>query len=150
MMSISRIRYSLPTILRQSIFTSIERVPPVVVSSNWSLFSQRSASFIPTIMSRDRGELYNSPANNFSHQSNIILSARQFSSRQHLDNLNNPESYTETAFACITKLPNYAVTYKTQYIEVPHMLKSLYDDGPDSLTHSILAKAGISVDDFNK
>jgi ATP-dependent Clp protease ATP-binding subunit ClpB len=51
---------------------------------------------------------------------------------------------------CIAKLPNYATTYQTQYIEVSHLLKSLFDEGPDGFAQSVLKKAGVNVDDFGK
>jgi hypothetical protein len=75
---------------------------------------------------------------------------RRFSTSGPTDTLSNPESYTETAYMNISKLPNYANTYKTQYVEVSHLLKSLYDDGPDGLMQIIISKAGISPDTFNK
>jgi ATP-dependent Clp protease ATP-binding subunit ClpB len=66
------------------------------------------------------------------------------------ENISNPELYTESAFQSLVKLPNYASTYKTQYVEVPHLLKSMFDDGPDGLMQVILTKCGISTDKFDK
>jgi hypothetical protein len=77
-------------------------------------------------------------------------SIRSFSTSGPIDNISNPELYTETAYASISKLPNYANTYKTQYVETSHMLKSLYDEGPDGLMQIILTKCGISPDSFHK
>ena len=77
-------------------------------------------------------------------------SIRSFSTSGPTDNISNPELYTETAYASISKLPNYANTYKTQYVETSHMLKSLYDEGPDGLMQIILTKCGISPDSFHK
>lgn len=79
----------------------------------------------------------------------LSLSLRRFASGPDV-NISNPELYTETAYSGISKLPNYANTYKTQYVEVPHMLKSFYDEGSDGLMQTILTKCGISLDTFHK
>ena len=89
--------------------------------------------------------------NEMTLKTGAITAMRKFSTiGGPVDNISNPELYTESAYTSIAKLPNYANTYQTQYVEVPHMLKSLYDEGPDGLMQVILSKCGISTDQFNK
>jgi ATP-dependent Clp protease ATP-binding subunit ClpB len=57
----------------------------------------------------------------------------------------NPQLYTEKAWDAIAKLPQYADRYKTQVVEAPHILKSLIDEGSDSLTGRILSKSGVDL-----
>lgn len=61
----------------------------------------------------------------------------------------NPDAYTEMAWEAIAKLPSLANNYQTQYIESPLLLRSLIDEGPSSITHRILSKAGVSVDEVD-
>ena len=79
-----------------------------------------------------------------------IPSIRKLSTVGPADNISNPELYTETAFASLSRLPVYANTYQTQYVEVPHLLKSMFDEGPDGLMQNILNKSGITSDNFEK
>ena len=63
--------------------------------------------------------------------------------------ITNPDAYTEMAWEAIAKLPSYATKYQTQYMESPLLLRSLIDEGPSSITHRILSKAGVRVDEVD-
>lgn len=62
----------------------------------------------------------------------------------------NPELYTENAYLSITRLPQYADRYKTQYIEATHILKSIIDEGPNGLAQRAIAKAGVNTTSLNE
>lgn len=53
--------------------------------------------------------------------------------------------YTEKAWDCVAKLPQYADKYSTQYVEATHLLRAILDEGPAGLGQRILAKAGVDV-----
>jgi len=53
--------------------------------------------------------------------------------------------YTEKAWDCVAKLPQYCEKYSTQYVEATHLLKSILDEGPGGLGQRILVKAGVDV-----
>ena len=62
-----------------------------------------------------------------------------------VENVQNPNTYTEKAWDAIAKLPQYGDKYSTQSLEATHLLRALLDEGPGGLTHRILAKAGVDV-----
>jgi ATP-dependent Clp protease ATP-binding subunit ClpB len=65
----------------------------------------------------------------------------RMSSSNNVDNIMNPNLYTDKAFETLQKLPQYAVKYQTQTLETAHLLKALLDEGPGSLTSRILSQA---------
>jgi ATP-dependent Clp protease ATP-binding subunit ClpB len=62
-----------------------------------------------------------------------------------VENVQNPNLYTEKAWDAIAKLPQYGDKYSTQSLEATHLLRALLDEGPGGLTHRILAKAGVDA-----
>ena len=125
--------------------------PKRASSINTSLLSRSIATAL-TQRLLPHHTLHPSPANLsvISSYSLITPSRRSFSTSGPTDNISNPELYTETAYKSVSTLPNYAQTYQTQYVEVPHLLKSMFDEGPDGMMQVILTKCEISPDVFNK
>ncbi|RYG69019.1 AAA family ATPase [archaeon] len=64
------------------------------------------------------------------------------SSSGGIENPMNPNLYTEKAWESVAKLPQYADQYSVQQLEAIHLVKALYDEGPEGLTRRILTKAG--------
>jgi ATP-dependent Clp protease ATP-binding subunit ClpB len=62
-----------------------------------------------------------------------------------VDNLQNPNTYTEKAWDAVAKLPQYGDKYSTQSLEATHLLRGLLDEGPGGLAHRILSKAGVDA-----
>lgn len=75
---------------------------------------------------------------------------RYFASSHHDPNPMNPELYTENAYLSITRLPQYADKYKTQYIEATHILKSILEEGSNGLAQRAITKAGINPTSLNE
>jgi ATP-dependent Clp protease ATP-binding subunit ClpB len=67
-----------------------------------------------------------------------------------VDNIMNPNSYTEKAWEAIQKLPQYGDKYSAQYVEAPILFKSLLDEGQGGLTQRILAKTGTNINVIDK
>jgi ATP-dependent Clp protease ATP-binding subunit ClpB len=61
---------------------------------------------------------------------------------------NNPEQFTEKAFQAITNTLDVAKTAQQQQMESEHLLKALLEQ--DSLTTSILTKAGVDLSKFRQ
>jgi ATP-dependent Clp protease ATP-binding subunit ClpB len=61
---------------------------------------------------------------------------------------NNPEQFTEKAFQAITNTLDVAKTAQQQQMESEHLLKALLEQ--DSLTTSILTKAGVDLGKFRQ
>lgn len=57
----------------------------------------------------------------------------------------SPESYTEKAWDCITRLPQLATRNEAQFIDTEVLLKSLLEEGPGALANRIFFKAGVKV-----
>ena len=57
----------------------------------------------------------------------------------------NPELYTESAWGCMAKLPQYCDMYSNQMVEATHLLKALLDEGADGLAQRVLQKAGLDA-----
>jgi len=70
---------------------------------------------------------------------------RMSSTSGGVENVHNPNTYTEKAWDAIAKLPQYGDKYSAQSLEAPHLLRSLLDEGPGGLTQRILSKAGVDV-----
>ena len=70
------------------------------------------------------------------------LSKRAFSSAgQPVDNLNDPNTYTENTFSVLSKMPQYAEMYSLQYMEAPLLLHSSLNEGKQSLAYRVLKTA---------
>ena len=67
-----------------------------------------------------------------------------------VDNIMNPNSYTEKAWDNIQKLPQYGDKYGAQFVEAPILFKSLLDEGQGGLTQRILAKTGANINVIDK
>lgn len=118
-------------------------------------FQQR---FISTMR---RGSLF-SPfvfTNHHSLPSSITSSSSSLNSRLYMstnpsgsgvDNIMNPNSYTEKAWENIQKLPQYGDKYGAQFVEAPILFKSLLDEGQGGLTQRILAKTGANINVIDK
>lgn len=52
------------------------------------------------------------------------------------------EAYTEKAWDAITRLPQLASRYESQFVDTEHLLKALLDEGPGGLANRIFFKAG--------
>ena len=72
------------------------------------------------------------------------------SNSSHSHNSLNPELYTVIAFLSITRLPQYADKYKTQYIEASHILKSILEEGPTGIAQRAITKAGVNPIKFTE
>jgi hypothetical protein len=75
---------------------------------------------------------------------------RYLASNHHDSNPMNPELYTENAYLSITRLPQYADKYKTQYIEATHILKSILEEGSNGLAQRAITKVGINPTTLNE
>lgn len=73
-------------------------------------------------------------------RTSVIMSAKGSA-----NNYMSPESYTEKAWEAITRLPQLATRYETQYVDSELLLKSLLDEGPTGLAQRILFKAGAQL-----
>ena len=74
------------------------------------------------------------------------ISKRPFSSSRAaggVDNLNDPNTYTENTFGVISKMPQYAEMYSLQYMEAPLLLYSSLNEGKQSLAYRIFKTAGV-------
>ena len=71
--------------------------------------------------------------------------ASSMGSNENIDNLLKPEKFTEKAWDCVAKLPQYADKYATQYIEATLVLKGLLEEGQAGLAQRIISKAGMDA-----
>jgi ATP-dependent Clp protease ATP-binding subunit ClpB len=83
-----------------------------------------------------------------SSQMKKLFSLRMASSGG-VENFMNPQIYTEKAWDSIQKLPQYGDKYSVQFLEATHLLKSILDEGPGSLAHRIIEKAGANAESIN-
>lgn len=81
---------------------------------------------------------------------NRLLMSTSPSGGGGVDNIMNPNAYTEKAWESIQKLPQYGDKYGAQFVEAPILFKSLLDEGQGGLTQRILAKAGANVNVIDK
>ena len=101
-------------------------------------FMVRPFKSIPSQSNTHRNELTNTP-------SRMLLMASSMGSNENIDNLLKPEKFTEKAWDCVAKLPQYADKYATQYIEATLVLKGLLEEGQAGLAQRIISKAGMDA-----
>ena len=61
------------------------------------------------------------------------------------NNQMSQESYTEKAWDSITRLPQLATRFESQFVDTEHLLKALLDEGPSGLVSRIFFKAGVQT-----
>lgn len=83
------------------------------------------------------------------NKGNFTATRNMSSNPSNLPEIVNPDSYTEKAFAVITKLPHLASSQSHSTIEPLHLLKAILDEGPGELGCRILEKAGGNLQQVN-
>jgi len=66
-------------------------------------------------------------------------------SQRPSNNQMSQESYTEKAWDAITRLPQLATRFESQFVDTEHLLKALLDEGPAGLVSRIFFKAGVQT-----
>ena len=91
-------------------------------------------------LSRHKNSYYTSGLN---HSRRLLSSSLNLNDKA--DDLNNPNTYTESGFAVLSKMPQYAETFQLQYMEAPLLLHSMLSEGKQSLAFRALSMADVDT-----